>query len=95
LPRTDYEEWDDDPDAPLEDDLDDSDDDDDASTDCRECPSCGALIYEFAEQCPKCGDWIVNPARVTTRPAWVKVVALVLVGAFVVVLLIGLLRSML
>lgn len=93
MPRAEYNEWEDDRDAPQADDLDDASDDD-ASTDCGECPSCGALVYEFSEQCPNCGDWIVNPARVNTRPAWVKGVALVLAGAFVLVVLIGLLRSM-
>jgi hypothetical protein len=43
-------DWDDD------DDPDDQPDDDDSSV--VTCPNCGVDVYEDAEQCPSCGEWI-------------------------------------
>jgi hypothetical protein len=53
-------------------DLDDdwADDDEDES-DVVSCPECGADVYEDAEQCPACGQYIVHgtsPWR--GRPRW-------------------------
>jgi hypothetical protein len=39
--------------------------DEDDSSDVVPCPSCGAEVYEDAEQCPSCGDYIVH-----SRSAW-------------------------
>ncbi|MEX0702144.1 MAG: zinc ribbon domain-containing protein [Planctomycetales bacterium] len=50
-------------------DWDDSDDDwgddDDAPSETVRCPSCGADVYEDAEQCPACGEYITR-----THSAW-------------------------
>ena len=27
------------------------------------CPSCGAAVYDDAEQCPRCGHWILDAER--------------------------------
>ncbi len=53
----DYEESDWDDDDFDDDDFDDDYDDDDES-ETIPCPSCGADIYEDAEACPHCGDYI-------------------------------------
>jgi hypothetical protein len=48
------------------------DDDDDSQT--HPCPECGADVYEDAEQCPVCGNYLIrdtNPLRQSSRPlAW-------------------------
>ncbi|HEX8202018.1 MAG TPA: zinc-ribbon domain-containing protein [Isosphaeraceae bacterium] len=57
-------------------DLDDLDDDwtledDSDSSDVVPCPECGAEVYEDAEQCPACGQYIIlstSPWR--GRPLW-------------------------
>ena len=45
-----------DPEGPSEDDLAEDDDEETATV---PCPHCGADVYEWAERCPRCGDWIV------------------------------------
>lgn len=40
------------------DDFDDSPDDDSEVAEVILCPACGADVYEDAEQCPECGEWI-------------------------------------
>lgn len=52
--------WDDDSDG-------DWGDDDDAPSETVRCPNCGADVYEDAEQCPGCGEYIVRGGG---RPAW-------------------------
>ena len=32
--------------------------DDDGPSETVECPSCGELVYEDAERCVSCGEWI-------------------------------------
>lgn len=44
-------DWDDDSD-------DDSPDDESDVADVLRCPACGAEVYEDAEQCSACGEWI-------------------------------------
>ena len=34
--------------------------DDDGPAETVSCPSCGADVYEDAEQCPTCGEWITS-----------------------------------
>lgn len=46
-------------------------DDDDAETLTRPCSSCGADIYEDAERCPICGEYVVASTRVWDgKPNW-------------------------
>ena len=47
---------------------DDSDDDDSPTV---ECPMCGCDVYQDAQQCPVCGEWIVHTPRIWAgRPWW-------------------------
>ncbi|MGC1273362.1 MAG: zinc-ribbon domain-containing protein [Planctomycetaceae bacterium] len=76
-------DWDDD------DDPDDWPQDDDSSV--VTCPNCGADVYEDAEQCPSCGEWIEHSTHpFAGRSMWfivlgvlgiaVTITALVLAG---------------
>ena len=49
-------------------DIDDSDDDDEVE--CLRCPNCDALVYEEAQQCPACGDYIHFDTNVWKGRAW-------------------------
>ncbi|MAG92153.1 MAG: hypothetical protein CMJ48_00160 [Planctomycetaceae bacterium] len=57
----DYENWD------------DEYDDDDGESYVVPCPNCGTEVYEDAEQCPSCGDYIVpgTSALSNWSPWWV------------------------
>ena len=44
------------------DDLDDDDLDEDDETSVVTCPSCGAEVYEEADVCSHCGDFLVGAA---------------------------------
>ena len=62
------EDWDDD-------EWDDEDwpDDDDGETLTISCPNCRADIYEDAEQCPHCGEYVERTATSAVwdgRPGW-------------------------
>ena len=78
--RDDYEDEDEeDPGAPDRADQDPDDADDDVDT--RECAGCGADVYEFAERCPKCGEYASREApgrRRTNHPRWVVATAVLL-----------------
>lgn len=46
-------------------------DDDDGETLTIVCPSCKADIYEDAEQCPYCGEYVLRSSGVWDgRPVW-------------------------
>jgi hypothetical protein len=34
------------------------------------CPSCGAEVYEEAEQCPACGEWITPSSHPFPGRSW-------------------------
>jgi hypothetical protein len=66
--------------------LDESDTDDDdgpgESAETIACPNCGRDVYEFAEQCPKCGHFLTREdASHTTHPRWVFWVTIALLAA--------------
>jgi hypothetical protein len=45
--------------------------DDEESVDLLPCPECGAEVYEEAERCPACGNYIVHESSVWSgRPFW-------------------------
>jgi hypothetical protein len=60
-------------------DVDDLDDDDDDET--VPCPHCGAAVYEDAERCPRCENYLSREEAPSTVPLWVKLTALVCLGA--------------
>ena len=47
------------------------------SVDLEPCPACGLQLYEQAEQCPHCGEWVVR-SRGPRSPGWTVLVLLVL-----------------
>ncbi len=76
-----HDDWDgDDPDAPQERDVDPDERDDDTPT--VPCPSCREPVYEFADRCPSCGEWIVPTGGDASRrnPAFVVFVVLIVVA---------------
>lgn len=65
------DDYEDDPEEPDESDMDDDDGPDEAA-ETIPCPHCGRDVYEFAEQCPKCGGYLSDEDAATTRhPKWV------------------------
>lgn len=75
----DYE--DDSRDDPLDQDIIDSDEGDDV----LRCPSCGRDVYEDAEKCRYCGDWVTPRSGGKLHWVWVLAAALALVGMLVIV----------
>ena len=78
----DYDE-DDDLDIPDPSDMDTSDGDEDYSVNSESstspCPQCGAQVYEDAEQCPVCGQYITDEDTPrTSQPRWVVWTAIVI-----------------
>ena len=60
-------------------------DDDEGVLETLPCPSCDAPIYEDAEQCPACGEYVTfSTAPLADWPGWL--VALGLVGVLAVIL---------
>ena len=75
------DDWDDD----LTDDEWSNDDDD--VNEVVPCPNCGAEIYEDAEQCPACGEYVVHGTSVWSgKPVWWVVLGLVGILALILVL---------
>ena len=55
------------------------------------CPSCGEGVYEDADRCPHCGDFVTpgrRPAGANV-PRWMFVLGAVGVAATTVILLLG------
>ena len=51
-----------------------------------DCPHCGQEIYESAEQCPQCRQYLSTedaPPR-TSHPAWVLITTLLLLAAMII-----------
>lgn len=64
--------------------------DDDDSTELLACPECGADVYEEAQRCPSCGNYIVHDSNVWSgRPAWWIVLGLLGIVMTIVVLALG------
>jgi predicted nucleic acid-binding Zn ribbon protein len=51
------------------------DDGDDASETCP-CPYCRAPVYEDAERCPRCGNYLSSEEQPERQPRWFVVAAL-------------------
>ena len=79
---------------PDGDDLDDPYDDDEADGADRTCPACHQAVYYDTQQCPHCGEWIVEFAadRFGYRtPRWIVsaagvIVVLVILGWLLIIL---------
>ena len=73
-------DWNDDITAGLDDEIDEGPDENDADLldedriELIPCPHCGAMISEYAQQCPTCGDWILSDNSESPlsrkRPLW-------------------------
>ncbi len=70
-----------DPEGPQECDLIDEDEDE---TPTVPCPRCRREIPDFADQCPYCGDWVVQGAGAPTRrKPWFWLTVILVLAAFV------------
>jgi hypothetical protein len=82
----DPDDWDDDDDPELE-----AEEDDDDESDVLPCPSCGAEVYEDAERCPSCGEYLTR-RRLRAwegQPWWWVGLGLLGTGAMILWLLLG------
>lgn len=71
-------------------DLPDQWDDDDGEPLTRECRQCGADVYEDAEQCPRCGEWITHSTSLwEDRPTWWIILGLLGIGSILWLLIAG------
>ncbi len=62
--------------------------DDDEAVDTVACGNCGAEVYEEAEQCPHCGEWITHStAAHTTKPLWWQIIGVLGIIAVILALL--------
>ncbi len=70
----DDDDWDQGEDWEVDDYVDESyDEDDDDDSETVECAECGADVYEDAERCPACGNYIVHGSSGyvwKNRPLW-------------------------
>jgi hypothetical protein len=74
---SDEESWDE---AGWDEDFDDEDDDDDRTT--VPCPYCRQPVYEDAEYCTNCDEYIsLEDAPPERKPAWVVAVVLLLLSS--------------
>lgn len=77
-----YDDDDDDWEAP------EPDDEDDDSLETVACPSCGRQIYEEAEQCPYCHEYVTHSTSVLSgKPLWFLLLAILGVIAVIVEML--------
>lgn len=62
--------------------------DDDEPVDTIPCSHCGTDVYEDAEQCPRCGEWIIDQASpLTAKPLWWQILGVLGVIAVILALL--------
>ena len=69
---------------------DDDDGDDsikaDFSSDQTKCPACRELIYDDADRCPYCGEFILA-TNTGSKPRWVVITGWVLIGSWLILIL--------
>lgn len=81
-PDDDYEDDEDDREAPDPSDRDADHDGAGEYGDTVDCPRCGREISEYAQQCPRCGAYLSDEEATRTNfPRWVILTAAVLVAA--------------
>ena len=52
------------------------------------CPHCGAMISEYAQQCPTCKDWIISggsESSLSGRPLWWVILAVAGIIMFIII----------
>jgi predicted RNA-binding Zn-ribbon protein involved in translation (DUF1610 family) len=57
----------------------DFDENDDDAADTLPCPNCGREIYDEAQRCPHCGQYIAAGERASAHPPWVVITAVLCV----------------
>lgn len=70
---------------------DEYDPDDDGVSETVPCPACGAAVYEDADQCPACGEWII-PLAASRGRGWLRPVSIILIMALLLGVAGGLIR---
>lgn len=81
-----HEDDDDLDDRELPDESDMDDDDGGDSVDTEPCPFCGKPIYEQAQVCPHCGNYIcIEDVRSSRKPLWFIIGAIVAIAVVVLV----------
>jgi len=84
-------DWDDGNDAGPDGDewSEDAWDADDDSVDTIRCGHCAADVYEDAEQCPHCGEWIIRgrTSSLSGKPVWWQIAGLLGIIAVILALL--------
>ena len=76
----------------MSDDLDDWPDENDEEDDSIvvTCPTCGADVYEDAEQCPSCGEWVTHSTHpFAGRSLWFVGVGLLGIAVTIAVLVLA------
>jgi predicted nucleic acid-binding Zn ribbon protein len=68
-------DWEDDPDEPDESEMDFGD-----SADLRPCPSCRKPIYDEAEVCPHCGNYVGEEKAKHRKPLWFVLAAIIIIA---------------
>lgn len=69
----------------------DEDDLDDGSTGTVVCPHCRADVYEDADQCPECGEYLLSDTRVwSSKSLWWIALGLLGIVAAILALVLGL-----
>ncbi len=66
----------------------DTQEDDDESSYTMPCPECGEAIYDDAQQCPYCGQYVIVATSVfSARPLWYVALAVLGIAATIVALI--------
>jgi hypothetical protein len=62
--------------------------DDDGESLTRPCPQCGCDVYEDAERCPLCGEWMTRTRTAWEgRPLWWIILGFLGIGAVIYALI--------
>ena len=71
-------DWEDDPEEPDESEMDFG-----HSADLQTCPFCKKAIYDQAEVCPHCGNYVVDEVAKDRKPLWFMIAAIAIIAAIV------------